>query len=172
VRPKAACFGIGGGRLQIQCLRGPSHRTANVVDQSIDQIPVLGLAHDADERLGARSTNEETAAAAEASGGSTDHPCNGRVLKRPAAIEPHIAQHLRQRFEAVGATYAEIVDDLRRSLALQYLKDQSLSLSQIAWLLGYDEATSFTHAFKRWTGRSPSAARQERRLRPKRSKVV
>jgi AraC-like DNA-binding protein len=63
-----------------------------------------------------------------------------------------------------GTTYGEIVDHLRRSLALQYLEEPGLSLSQIAWLLGYEESTSFNHAFKRWTGRSPSDARNQKQL--------
>jgi AraC-like DNA-binding protein len=71
-----------------------------------------------------------------------------------------------RRLADEGTTYAEVVDQLRRSLALQYLKDPGLSLSQIAWLLGYEGATSFNHAFKRWTGRAPSAARKEKRLPP------
>jgi AraC-like DNA-binding protein len=71
------------------------------------------------------------------------------------------ARTLSRRLADEGVTYAQVVDDLRQSLALQYLKDPGMSLSQIAWLLGYEEATSFNHAFKRWTGRSPSAARQE-----------
>jgi AraC-like DNA-binding protein len=63
-----------------------------------------------------------------------------------------------------NTTYEEVVDQLRRSLALQYVKEPSLSLSQIAWLLGYEGSTSFNHAFKRWTGRSPSAARNQKEL--------
>ncbi len=70
---------------------------------------------------------------------------------------------LSRRLADEGTTYADIVDQLRRSLALQYLKDESMSLSQIAWLLGYEGSTSFNHAFKRWTGRSPSAVRSEKR---------
>jgi AraC-like DNA-binding protein len=66
---------------------------------------------------------------------------------------------LSRRLADEGATYAGVVDDLRRSLALQYLKDPTISLSQVAWLLGYEEPTSFNHAFRRWTGRSPSAYR-------------
>jgi AraC-like DNA-binding protein len=61
-------------------------------------------------------------------------------------------------------TYDEIIDQLRRSLALQYIKDRSLSFSQIAWLLGYEGPTSFNHAFVRWNGRSPSTARNEKQL--------
>ena len=68
---------------------------------------------------------------------------------------------LSRRLADEGVTYAEVVDDLRRTLAMQYLKDPSISLSQIAWLLGYEGSTSFNHAFRRWTGRSPSALRQE-----------
>jgi AraC-like DNA-binding protein len=71
---------------------------------------------------------------------------------------------LSRRLAEEGTNYAEVVDRLRRSLALQYLKDPGMSLSQIAWLLGYEGSTSFNHAFKRWTGRSPSVARNEKRL--------
>jgi AraC-like DNA-binding protein len=71
---------------------------------------------------------------------------------------------LSRRLADEGTTYAEVVDQLRRSLALQYLKDADMSISQIAWLLGYEGSTSFNHAFKRWTGRSPSVARNEKRL--------
>jgi AraC-like DNA-binding protein len=71
---------------------------------------------------------------------------------------------LSRRLADEGTTYAEVVDQLRRSLALQYLKDPGMSLSQIGWLLGYEGSTSFNQAFKRWTGRSPSVARKEKRL--------
>jgi AraC-like DNA-binding protein len=69
-----------------------------------------------------------------------------------------------RRLAEEGATYEEVVDQLRRSLALQYLKEPSMSVSQIAWLLGYEGSTSFNHAFRRWTGRSPSAARNQKLL--------
>ena len=72
---------------------------------------------------------------------------------------------LARRLASEGTTFEEVVDELRRSLALQYMKTSSVSLSQAAWLLGYEGATSFNHAFRRWTGRPPSAARVER-LRP------
>jgi AraC-like DNA-binding protein len=63
-----------------------------------------------------------------------------------------------------GTNYGEVVDELRKSLAIQYLKDPGISLAQIAWLLGYEGATSFNHAFKRWTGQSPSADRSKERF--------
>jgi len=74
------------------------------------------------------------------------------------------ARTLSRRLAGEGTSYDEIVDHLRRSLALQYIKERTISLSQIAWLLGYEGSTSFNHAFVRWTGRSPSTARNEKRL--------
>jgi AraC-like DNA-binding protein len=74
------------------------------------------------------------------------------------------ARTLSRRLADEGTTYEEIVDQLRRSLALQYLNEPGMSLAQIAWLLGYEGSTSFNHAFKRWTGRSPFVARNEKRL--------
>ena len=71
---------------------------------------------------------------------------------------------LSRRLADEGTSYAEVVDQLRRTLALQYIKEPGMSLSQVAWLLGYEGATSFNHAFRRWTGRSPSAVRNERQL--------
>jgi AraC-like DNA-binding protein len=71
---------------------------------------------------------------------------------------------LSRRLADEGTTYDELVDQLRRSLALQYIKAPSISVSQIAWLLGYEGSTSFNHAFVRWTGRSPSVVRKEEQL--------
>jgi len=67
---------------------------------------------------------------------------------------------LSRRLADENVTYLELVDNLRQSLAHQYLKDSSVSLAQIAWLLGYENATSFSHAFRRWTGQTPSALRR------------
>ena len=71
---------------------------------------------------------------------------------------------LSRKLAHEGTTYEELVDQLRRSLAFQYIKAGSISLSQIAWLLGYEGSTSFSHAFVRWTGHSPSAVRKEKQL--------
>jgi len=68
---------------------------------------------------------------------------------------------LTRKLADEGTTYEQISDQLRQSLALQYIKEQGVSLSQIAWLLGYEGPASFNRAFRRWTGRSPSVARKE-----------
>ena len=74
------------------------------------------------------------------------------------------ARTLTRKLADEGTSYERVVDQLRQSLALQYIKETGVSLSQIAWLLGYEGSTSFNHAFRRWTGRPPSAARNEKLL--------
>lgn len=74
------------------------------------------------------------------------------------------ARTLSRRLADEGTSYEEVVDQLRRTLALQYLKDRGMSTSQISFLLGYEGSTSFNHAFKRWTGRSPFVVRNEKPL--------
>lgn len=77
---------------------------------------------------------------------------------------------LSQRLAEEGASYNDVVDRLRRSLALAYIQEPTLSLAQIAWLLGYEGPTSFNYAFARWTGRSAAEARGDN-LRSSNGKV-
>lgn len=59
-------------------------------------------------------------------------------------------------------SFGEILDQLRRDLAMTYLEEANLQASQIAWLLGFHQPSSFSHACRRWTGKSPS----DLRIRP------
>ncbi len=54
-----------------------------------------------------------------------------------------------------GVRFKSLLDDIRSNLAKEYLKEQNLCLSEIAFLLGFSEVSSFSRAFKRWTGVSP-----------------
>lgn len=76
----------------------------------------------------------------------------------------HSERTLTRKLADEGTTYEQVVDQLRQSLARQYIKERGVSLSQIGWLLGYESSTSFNHAFKRWTGRPPSVVRGEKLL--------
>jgi AraC-like DNA-binding protein len=67
---------------------------------------------------------------------------------------------LARRLASEGLTFAGIVQSLKSDLAKRHLTDQTLSVSEIAWLLGYQDVSAFTHAFKRWTGRAPTALRE------------
>jgi AraC-like DNA-binding protein len=67
---------------------------------------------------------------------------------------------LRRRLHDANTRYSAILDDVRLGLAREYLRNSTLPLQDIAPLLGYTEPGNFTHAFKRWTGVSPTAYRQ------------
>ena len=62
------------------------------------------------------------------------------------------SRSLSRKLGEEGTSFAEILDQFRAALAKRYLNDETLPVSEIAWLLGYREASSLTNAFKRWTG--------------------
>jgi AraC-like DNA-binding protein len=62
---------------------------------------------------------------------------------------------LQRRLQQEGTTFAEVIDTLRHELARGYL-EQGVGLPDVAELLGYADVTAFHHAFRRWTGESPS----------------
>ncbi len=62
---------------------------------------------------------------------------------------------LSRKLRDEDVAFAEILEETRASLARRYLAERDLPVSEIAWLLGYGEVSSFTHAFKRWTGMTP-----------------
>lgn len=66
-------------------------------------------------------------------------------------------QTLYRRLKDEGITFAEIHDDLRQRMAIEYLEGQKVTVNETAYLLGFSEASSFVRAFKRWTGLSPTA---------------
>ncbi len=74
---------------------------------------------------------------------------------------------LERRLGSEGLTFGGILSELRCDLAKRYLREEDLPISKIAWLLGYEDISGFAHAFKRWTGKTPSEARaQEKVARP------
>ena len=76
---------------------------------------------------------------------------HGKAQMRTVARSLGMSERTFSRKLALeGTTYADVVDQLRRSLALQYLREPGMSLSQISWLLGYEGSSSFYHAFRRW----------------------
>ena len=68
---------------------------------------------------------------------------------------------LARRLSAEKVTFTDVLQDLKIDLAKRYLVDPDISISQIAWLLGYQEVSSFTHAFKSWTNKTPRQFRYQ-----------
>src|SRR5580765_3210164 len=81
---------------------------------------------------------------------------HGKVTAQEIARLLGVGQRtLARRLLAEGLTFSELLVQLRKDLANKYLADRTLPISQVAWLLGYHEVSGFSHAFKRWNGKTP-----------------
>ncbi len=69
---------------------------------------------------------------------------------------------LQRRLATKNVSFSELLDDVRRDLARQYLLDPSISLTEVGFLLGYSEQSTFNHAFRKWFGVSPTVWRRSR----------
>ncbi len=69
-------------------------------------------------------------------------------------------QTLFRRLRAEGVTFERVLDELRHTLALHYLRGQRVSVNETAYLVGFSDPAAFSRAFKRWTGTRPQRMRQ------------
>ncbi|MBK7417016.1 MAG: helix-turn-helix domain-containing protein [Dechloromonas sp.] len=68
----------------------------------------------------------------------------------------------QRKLGRTGPDLPKVLDETRHELARRYLDDQSKSVTEIAFLLGFSEQSAFTRAFRHWSGMSPSVYRGER----------
>jgi AraC-like DNA-binding protein len=73
---------------------------------------------------------------------------------------------LRRRLDQEGTTFSDIVDEIRHELAERYLREPSMAVSEVAFLLGFSSESAFHRAFRRWTGEAPSEFRVRARRVP------
>ena len=66
---------------------------------------------------------------------------------------------LQRRLKESGTSYTKLLSRVRNDLAMKYIREKNLTLTEISFLLGFSEMSSFSRAFKKWTGKSPSEAR-------------
>lgn len=71
---------------------------------------------------------------------------------------------LRRRLLAEDTSYRELLDEVRRLLAEQWLLGGGLRQEEISARLGFSEVSNFIHAFKRWTGKTPARYRREKAM--------
>ena len=71
---------------------------------------------------------------------------------------------LQRRLKEAGVNYSDLQDDVRKTLALNLLENETLALAEIAFSLGYSEVSAFNHAFRRWVGQSPGDYRRQRAM--------
>ena len=92
------------------------------------------------------------------------HLNDGKPQIEPVASELAMsARSLQRRLRAEETSFTEVIDEMRRTMALSLLADPSLAVYEISVLLGYSEPSAFHRGFKRWTGLTPEEHRQARR---------
>jgi AraC-like DNA-binding protein len=68
---------------------------------------------------------------------------------------------LQRKLSDAGSSFQQLLDATRQSLAQTYLSQRDLSLADIAFLLGFQDQSAFTHAFREWTQDSPGNYREK-----------
>ena len=66
---------------------------------------------------------------------------------------------LRRKLADQGTSYQQILNETRKHLAVKFLRETNLNMSQIAERVGFSDARNFRHAFKKWTNSTPSSHR-------------
>jgi AraC-like DNA-binding protein len=95
------------------------------------------------------------------------------VIARGVPTQAEVAKHLaisertlQRRLADEDTTFAALLDVTRRELAVIYLEEKQLAVYEVALLLGYAEPSAFYRAFRRWTGVTPNAYRDQRSQAP------
>ena len=72
------------------------------------------------------------------------------------------SRNLRRKLAEEGTSFRELVDEVRGQIAIKYVRDTDLSIEDITGALGFNEASAFRRAFRRWTGSAPNEFRRTR----------
>ena len=87
----------------------------------------------------------------------------GNINDEAVADSLHMSvRTMHRKLSEVNSNFRTVLVEMRRDLAEQYILDNSLTLTEISLLLGFSEPSSFSRAYKNWTGSAPSEARQSR----------
>jgi AraC-like DNA-binding protein len=85
----------------------------------------------------------------------------GEYSKEDAARELYMsARTLQKKLQEAGTTWRELLEGTRKELAISYLGSGRYSLAEITFMLGFNDTSSFSRAFRRWTGKAPGSFAQ------------
>ncbi len=83
---------------------------------------------------------------------------SGTVTKEDVAQKMCMSPRtLQVKLSKSGTTFQDVVNETRQALACGYMDNSGLSITEIAYLLGFSDTSNFSRAFRRWTGHSPRA---------------
>ena len=81
---------------------------------------------------------------------------DGRVSDELVAEALHLSTRtLQRRLSDQGTTFKTVLKDVRQDLAMKYIRDSAITLTELSFRLGFSEMSAFSRAFKSWTGQSP-----------------
>src|SRR5260221_203051 len=83
--------------------------------------------------------------------------CSCEAIARSLAVTPRT---LLRRLKEEATTFRDELDAVRQEKAVTYLRDTTLSVSELAYLLGFSSVATFHRAFKRWTRTTPGDYRR------------
>jgi len=84
----------------------------------------------------------------------------GMFSRAEIATRMHMSPStLQARLARQGVSFQQLLDDTRQQLALGYVQQKRLSITEIAFMLGFSDVSNFNRAFRRWTGKAPSEYR-------------
>jgi AraC-like DNA-binding protein len=84
----------------------------------------------------------------------------GPRLEAVAREMGYSPRNLQRKLKSIHSSYEQILDDLRARTARYYLRQPGLAVGEIAAIVGFKEASSFTRAFRRWSGITPMQYRK------------
>jgi len=86
---------------------------------------------------------------------------DGAITADQVANELHLsARTFQRRLKDENTSFSKLMDDVRKELATSYMEGTDKSVTEITYLLGFAETSTFSRAFKRWTGQSPTRFRE------------
>lgn len=90
-----------------------------------------------------------------------EHLPSGGVSEEEAAAALKVSTRtLQRRLREKGQSLGQLSESVRQELAMKYILNPGISLGEISYLLGFSEPSSFSRAFRRWTGKTPRQVRQ------------
>lgn len=127
----------------------------------ISENPALWADIETDLRLQLATQNDRWPVAERVRGALVDLMPAGRTGAEDVALALGISRStLQRRLREEGTSYQTVLDDTRRDMAIRYLTKTNLRADEIAGVLAYRDANSFSRSFRRWTGKAPGVFRE------------
>jgi AraC-like DNA-binding protein len=95
-------------------------------------------------------------------GAITDMLSSGGVCDEKVAKGLNMStRSLQRKLQGMNTSFGKLLEEVRRELAEHYIEDISVSLLEVAFICGFSVYSSFSRAYKRWTGISPNEKRKQ-----------